>query len=62
MKTYLNVPEMGRTCPIPGQEGVLILIFNDPRFFGLMSARLTTSSSSTRMNGSYSVRGQSLKP
>jgi hypothetical protein len=47
METCLNVQKMGRTCPIPGQEAVSPLIFNDPRGLGQTSARLTTSGSST---------------
>lgn len=47
METYLNVQTIGRTCPISGQEAELIHIFNAPRWFGLMSARLTPSSAST---------------
>ena len=47
METYLNVQTIGRTCPISGQEAELMLIFNAPRWFGLMSARLTASSAST---------------
>jgi hypothetical protein len=52
MKKCLNMQEMRRTCLVPGQEPVFILSFNDPRFFGLMNARLTTSGSSapSRMN------------